>query len=242
MPGRAALDRGHGRRRGVVDVHERPHARRRRRRPGSALGDHLVLSPPRAMLGARPVEAAVAEHDPLRPGAPVTAASRWRIAASVSSTPFGGSVSSGSSSALAGPALALVAPAARSSGRRSAGRPPRAPPRAGCPCPPCAAGWWRRTRRRGCACPARRSRSARARPPRAAPRAPRRVTASRSSASATTGTAPSSRSRAAFGRRARHPVSPRGPPGEPADERLSDGAAGACDEDLHDGLLESTAP
>ena len=81
-PGRAALDRRERAAGGVVDVHERPHA--------AAVADDRELArlgPCSPLLaagrdpGAGAVEAAVAQDDPA--GAPVTAASRWRIAASV---------------------------------------------------------------------------------------------------------------------------------------------------------------
>ena len=64
--GRAALDRRHGGRGRVVDVAERPDARRRRRRSGTcAARTSSTCTPPGAERGAGAVEAAVAQREAL---------------------------------------------------------------------------------------------------------------------------------------------------------------------------------
>ena len=65
--GRAALDRRHGRRGGVVDVDERPDAGAVADDREAALADQLELLAVGAEAGAGAVEAAVAERDPLDP-------------------------------------------------------------------------------------------------------------------------------------------------------------------------------
>ena len=142
-PRLAAFDGRDRGRRGIGDVHHRPHPTAAADDREPSLADQLGHDRVRRRLdaGPRAIEATVAKHDAVGPGDAGDRVLQVAQRATGARRPQAGSARSGRSRRR--PARQRVPPRRSCSAPRTCGRRRRARRPAGDRCPRCAAGWWR---------------------------------------------------------------------------------------------------